>query len=287
MKTYLDCFPCFVRQALATARLSTDDLNKQKEVINRVMDILKTFNHDSPPPAIARKVYKEIKKITGVYDPYSEIRKRDNENMLKIYRNLRSIILMDKFSLFTAARLAAGGNLIDCGVGKNKEVDDIKGVEELLDRMPAINDFLDLKRELRNSRTVLYLGDNAGEAVLDKLLIEFMKKEFPDLNVIYATRGEPVINDVTIEDAKYIGMDEVCDVISNGDCSPGTILDFCSKEFLQIFDSADLIIAKGQGNYESLSEIKKKNIYFLLLAKCPVIAYDLGVEVGSMVIKKG
>jgi len=287
MKTYLDCYPCFLKQALSTVRLSTDDMNKQKKVLDKVMDILKDYQFDSPPPEIARGVYKVIKNTLSVEDPYYEIRKKDNENMLKMYKNLRSRVFMDKFSLFAATCLAASGNIIDCGVGKNNEVKNFKDTGQIFEKLPEINDFLEFKKDLKKAKNILYLGDNSGEIVLDKILIEFIKRDYPDKNIVYATRGEPVINDVTEEDAEQVNMREVAEIISNGDIAPGTILKYCSKEFIDIFNGSDLIIAKGQGNYESLSDIKGKNIYFLLLAKCPVIAYDLGVSVGSLIIKKG
>ncbi|MCK5255186.1 MAG: DUF89 family protein, partial [Deltaproteobacteria bacterium] len=122
--------------------------------------------------------------------------------------------------------------------------------------------------------------DNAGEIVFDRLFIEQLPRE----KVTYVVRGEPIINDVTIEDAREVDMFELVDVIDNGSDAPGTILETCSHEFQKRFASSDLVIAKGQGNYETLSDINKR-IFFLLQVKCPVIAKDIGFEVGSFVVK--
>jgi len=288
VKTFLDCYPCFLRQALECARISGTDTKKQKKILDRVMNILLSMNRNSSPPYTARFIYKAIKEVSGVNDPYREIRREDNRQILKMYSYLHSRIFSSSEALFNVCRLAAGGNLLDYGVGKRKDVPDKENIELALESVPVINDFKYLKKDLRNSKLLLYLGDNAGEIVMDKLLIEVIKRDFPEMEIIYAVKGEPVINDVVMEDAKQVGLKKICKVISNGDCAPGTILKFCSSEFKEIYGKADLLIAKGQGNYESLSEVSGgRRIYFLLLAKCPVIANDLKVDIGSMIIKEG
>ncbi len=287
MRVFLDCFPCFLKQALECAKFSTDDAGLQKEVLNRVMNILISLDYTDTPPHIAREVYKEIKRITKNEDPYHEIRVRDNKQMMEVYDNIRCRILEGKNAIYLACKLAAGGNIIDSGAGKRKDNHTKEDVEEILNIEPAIDDFAGLKNEMNGASTILYLGDNSGEIVLDKLFIEIIKKENPDIKIYYGVRGEPVINDIIEEDAMEVDIGKFCDVISNGDSSPGTNLSYCSDEFREVFNNADLIISKGQGNYETLSDVKNKNIYFLLIAKCPVIARHIGIEVGSMVIKAG
>nr|MDA3843302.1 ARMT1-like domain-containing protein [Candidatus Kapabacteria bacterium] len=140
-----------------------------------------------------------------------------------------------------------------------------------------------LQSDIKNSDMILYLGDNCGEIVFDKLLISTIKKEFPDKKIIFAVRSAPIINDITIEDAEYVRMSELAEVIANGYDAPGTILEFCSDEFLDIYRNADLIISKGQGNYEGLSD-ETENIFFLLTAKCDVVAESLGAKVGDSIV---
>ena len=286
MKVYLDCFPCFLKQALECSRLSTDDQNLQKKVLDAVMNTLISTDYKNSPPDISRKIHKEMRIITGNADPYHEIRKTDNDEMIKVYNSIRQSVLEDDNALYLACKLAAGGNIIDSGAGKRKKSHGVEDFNKLLSKQPVIDNFKDLKRDLEVSASLLYIGDNSGEIVMDKLFIEVIKNDFPGLKIYYGVRGQPVINDVTEKDASDLGLDEICQIISNGDSSPGTILDYCSDEFRSYFNNADLIISKGQGNYETLSDIENKNIYFLLLTKCPVIAGHIGVDVGSMVIQK-
>jgi len=287
LKVYLDCFPCFLKQALECSGLSTDDQNVQKQILDSVMNTLISIDYKSNPPYIARDVYAQIRNITGNSDPYCGIRDKDNKEMIKVYEEIRSRILKDDNALYLACKLATGGNIIDSGAGKRKESYGIEDLNKLLSKRPAIDDFKDLKNDLEASSSLLYLGDNSGEIVMDKLFIETIKNRYPDLGIYYGVRGRPVINDVTEKDASDIGLDKICSVISNGDSSPGTIIEYCSDEFKSYFNNADLIISKGQGNYETLSDIKNKKIYFLLFTKCPVIADHIGVDVGSLVIQKG
>ena len=128
---------------------------------------------------------------------------------------------------------------------------------------------------------MLYLADNAGEIVFDWLLLEQMPVE----KVTVAVRGSPVLNDATIADTQAAGIPGLVELIDNGSDAPGTILDDCSAEFRRRFDRTDLIIAKGQGNYETLNEVEK-DIFFVLKAKCPVIARDLDCHVGSLILRR-
>lgn len=286
MKIFIDCYPCFVRQALECARLSTDEPRLQRKVLDEVMKILISIEKFENPPQVARKVYKRIKEITGNYDPYKEIRKQDNKKMAAVYDEIREEVLKDSKSLYMACKLAAGGNAIDSGIGEARKAHGHDNIHKVLDIEPSVNDFQELKSDINNASFLLYLGDNSGEILMDKLFIEAIKKENPNLDIYYAVRGEPIINDVTLEDAENTGIGEFCKVISNGDYAPGTVLNKCSEEFIEKFNQADLIISKGQGNYETLSNIGEEKNYFVLLAKCPVIAEDIGVKKGSLVIKR-
>jgi len=139
--------------------------------------------------------------------------------------------------------------------------------------------FEELKKALSEAESVLYLGDNAGESVLDRILIEEIKAP-----VIYAVRDIPVLNDATYDDAVASGIGESAEIVSSGTTAPGTILRTCNDNFLEIFRNADVVISKGQGNYEALSDVDR-SIFFLLRAKCPVVAEDLGVKDGDLILK--
>ena len=183
-------------------------------------------------------------------------------------------------SFDTALRLAIAGNIIDYGISNHFDLQST--IDKVLSCDFAIDDSVRLKQELSVAKNVLYLGDNCGEIVFDKLFIETIMHP----NLTYAVRGNPVINDVTLDDAQFVGMNVVADIISNGYDAPSTILEYCSAEFVDAFNRADVIISKGQGNLEGLLGRTTKNVYSLLMVKCEVIADTLGVNNGDFVVKK-
>ncbi len=289
MKTYLDCFPCFLRQALDTARLSTNDEKIQRLALIEVMKFLVNFFQKNPdeiftPPHITRHIYRIIKEVTDCKDPYHDIKVKYNEIALNMYLDLKNIVKNSSDPLLTAIRLAIAGNIIDFGA-TGGEFDLENTLKEVLTKEFAICDYDLFCESLKIAKTLLYLGDNAGEIVFDKILIEEILKKH-NLKVYYAVKGESVINDATIEDAKQVKMNDVAEVITTGSDAPGVILNLCSEEFLKIYNNADMIISKGQGNYETLSEESKKSIFFLLKVKCATVARHLKVKVGNIILKK-
>jgi uncharacterized protein with ATP-grasp and redox domains len=186
--------------------------------------------------------------------------------------------------LLMACRLSILANSIDSAANFNH-----RGIESIIEEatcsVPVIvNDYDRFSNILDNSRTLLYLGDNAGEIVFDRLLIEEIHR-VKELETCFVVREKPVINDVTIDDARAVGIDKIARVISNGSDAPATILSQCSAELQHLFRTSDIIVAKGQGNYESL-EGEEGNIFFMLRAKCPLVAGLLGVNVGDCVLKR-
>jgi len=286
VKTCLDCFPCFLKQALECSRMhdsGNDGLHRK--VLSRVMNILETAEVSDTPPLIARNVYSIIRDCVGKKDLYERVRYEDNRQMLEIYEEVKSLAGKGDF-LYSACRLSAGFNIVDSGAGKRKTSHGIRDIRKILSTEPAVDDFNELREELSCAGRILIIGDNSGEIVMDRLFIEALKEEYPGLDIFYGVRGVPVINDVVFADAVQTGIDKICKVIPNGDSSPGTVLEFCSDEFNRCFNNADIIISKGQGNYETLSD-SEKNIYFLLTVKCPVIARHTNIETGGLVIMKG
>jgi uncharacterized protein with ATP-grasp and redox domains len=221
-----------------------------------------------------------LKRYTNNPDPYKEAKKQSNDLVLKMYPELRTQILLSDNPFDTALRLAIAGNIIDFAISSSYDLH--ATINNVLQSDFAINHSQELKKALSDARTVLYLGDNAGEIVLDKLLIENIMHP----NLYFAVRGAPVLNDATTEDAEYVGMDIVADVVPNGYDAPSTIVEKCSEQFREVFDMADVIISKGQGNLEGLLGTKNKDIYFLLMVKCNVIADALNVKKGDFVVKK-
>jgi damage-control phosphatase, subfamily I len=278
MKTYLDCIPCFMNQALRAGRLATDDEKIIKQLLDVTGDMTKNIPMDATPAENGEIIYREIREITGVFDLYKKIKQESIADAKALYPELKEKIKNSKKPLETAVRIAIAGNVIDFGI--DKKFDLKSDLEKILVQDFAIFDFEQFSKALENANYVLYLGDNAGESVFDKLLIETINKK-----TIYAVREVPVINDVIIQDAIDSGLDEVAEIISSGSPAPGTLLHKCNPEFIDLYNKADVVISKGQGNYEGLSDASR-SIFFLLKAKCQVIARNLKVPVGSIILKE-
>jgi len=282
MKTYLDCFPCIIRQTLEAARMATNNEILQREILNSVFKELPKFSQIVTPPEIAVTVHRIIKKVSGNKDPYKKVKEKFNKKALQLYSGLKQKINESNSHLMTAARLAIAGNIIDFGVaGSNFDLN--RNIKEVLSSNLAIDHFNKFKDDILKSSSIIYIGDNAGEIVFDKILIEEIKK-YSKADISFVVRGEPILNDATIEDAYFVGMDKVAKVISDGYDAPAILLSNSSKELKKAFDSADMVIAKGQGNYEALNEVKG-NIYFLLKAKCLVLARNIKSNLGDNILK--
>jgi len=283
MQIYLDCIACFVRQALDASRLATDDKQIHKKVVRQVLRLAADLDMSQSPPAIGQQIHRLIRNLVGQDDPYHGIKRRFNNLALKLYPELREKILSSDDRLETAVRLAIAGNIIDFGVnGSVNESDLNNAISESLTADFDSGRLGSFQDAIEQAEQILYLTDNAGEIVFDRLLIE----QLPIEKITVAVKGKPVINDATMKDAVAAGLPRVVEVVDNGSDAPGTILQTCSHSFRARFEGADLIIAKGQGNYETLSDVDK-NIFFILKAKCPVIAGDLGCKVGEMILRRG
>ncbi len=272
------CYFCFARafeRIIEKTELSTDE----KKLF--ASDLFRMFNQketDFSVPAFSRQVHALFRQYTKNPDPYQEIKQQSNDLVMNRYDDFKQILFQSENQFETALRLAIAGNIIDYGVSDKFDLQ--AALDKVLNSDFAINHSAELKQAIAKANTVLYLGDNSGEIVFDKLFIETMMHP----NLWFAVRGAPVINDVTIEDARYVGMDQVADVISNGYDAPSTLPEHCSPEFRELFNQADVIISKGQGNLEGLLDYPTdKEIYFLLMVKCDVIADILGVQKGSFV----
>ena len=278
----MDCIPCFVRQALDSARLATDDEQIHEQVVRETLRLAANLDMGQSPPAIGQQIHRLIRGLIGNNDPYCRTKEKFNNFALKLYPELEKCVRESEDPFATAVRLAIAGNIIDFGVKTSLAESDVeKTIEQSLTGHLDDNQIQGFKDAVAQAEKILYLADNAGEIVLDRLLIE----QLPVERVTVVVKAEPVINDATMEDAKTAGLTNIVEVIDNGSDAPGTILETCSQNFRNRFENADLVIAKGQGNYETLSDANK-NIFFILKAKCPIIARDLGCEIGEMILRK-
>ena len=278
MKTYYECMPCFLKQTVHA--LDAVDPLYQEAILREVLHVLGDTDFSLSPPEMVRKVFEVVESYNGKIDYYADAKKKSNNYILNMYEELSEIILNSDDPFDTAMRLAIAGNIIDFGV-KHDFSDKLihAEIEKVLVSKEISSDFL--KDEVKKAEKILYVGDNAGEIVFDKLFL----KQLPIEKITYAVRGEAVLNDVLQEDAEMVGLTDMLPVISNGSAFPGTVLSECSPEFKEVFNNADLIISKGQGNYETMSGLDH-NIIFLLMIKCPVISRDIGYKAGSFVVRR-
>lgn len=285
MRTHLDCIPCLFKNALQSARLAGVSTRKQKEVLDRLGVLLPSLPAGESPPETARIVHDLIRDVTKKKDIYKTIKKKSNTYILGLYEALKKRVSRANDRLLEAVELAIAGNVIDYGVHSAALIEKqltmlLKEEKKMIREADSkLFDYKAFVRALKKAQTILYLADNAGETVFDRLLIEHMhafdKKE---RTVLYAVKEKPAINDALIEDAYVSKIDEVAKIISSGCDAPGTVLKRCSSSFMKVYNNADMIISKGQGNFEALSD-EKRAIFFLLMVKCPVIADHVSQKV--------
>ncbi|MBL0715835.1 MAG: DUF89 family protein [Desulfosarcina sp.] len=281
MKTYLDCLPCFVRQALDAARMATADEKIHVDVLRGVLAAAAGMKFDQSPPVMGQQIHRIVKTLSGNDDPYKEVKTHFTEYALRLYPDCREAVEQSDSPFETALRFAAAANAIDFGAVTEVEQPDSPVFIEQAMSATLFGHVDALQQAAGSAEKILYLGDNAGEIVFDRLLIE----QLPIEKVVFAVRGAPVINDATRADAIAAGITGLVTVLDNGSDAPGTVLAECSDRFRRHFDAADLVISKGQGNYETLSDVDKK-IFFILKVKCRVIARHIGYTPGSLVLKE-
>lgn len=254
----------------------TNDPAIHERIVRDVLRSAAAMDLAQCPPVVAQRIHRQLRKLTGVEDPYRAVKDRFSRMALGMLPELSARVRQAADPLPVALRLAIAGNVIDLGVnGGITEVDVRQATADALDE-PFHGDLDGLRKAAEAADRVLYLADNAGEIVFDRLLIE----QLPTERVTLAVRGRPILNDATMVDAEAAGLCELVEVIDNGSDAPGTILGDCSEDFQRRFAEADLVIAKGQGNFETLSD-EAGDIYFLLKVKCPVIADHVGLPVGT------
>lgn len=278
MRTYFDCYPCLLRQSLEAARMAGASDDQVKTILHQTMDLLQAMPDGATPPEIGSEVHRLVRRLTGVEDPYREVKQAATDHALTLLPKLRALIDISDDPRDTSLRLSIAGNIID--FGPNPDYDLWEVVERLLREDFAIDDTQSLWTRLSKSESILFLADNAGETVFDRLFIETL-----NLPITYVVRGGPTLNDATVEDAKAAGIDRVAEILDNGARVPGTVLSECSEAFRERFWEADLILAKGMGNYETLSDVEAP-VFFLMQVKCPVIGEDVGAPAGRAVVKQ-
>ena len=276
MKTSLECIPCFLRQTLEAGLLVTQDTSVHEEIVRYVLRMTAEMDLSLSPPVMGQAIHRKLREMTGVDDPYLTVKNEYNRLALGMLPELTAQVRQAANPLLAAARLAITANMIDLGVAgsiSEREVSD--AITRSLSE-PIVGNWAAFEEAVSSSKRILFLADNAGEIVFDQLLIRELGLE----RVVVAVRGRAVLNDATRDDAMSTGLHELVEIVDNGSDAPGTVLSDCSQAFRKRFAEAELIIAKGQGNFETLSEVDA-NIFFLLKVKCPVIVSHVGLATST------
>jgi damage-control phosphatase, subfamily I len=285
MKVHYECASCFLRQAREALDLATDDEDLKMQVTEKTNKILcREYRKGAVANEIGTEIHRTIKMETGNPDPYFDFREKSDDIAIQFLPQVEKIVEKDK-SLKNYLKAAIAGNVLDFGALGLKS--DIEGLFlSTVEKDLAIDHSPQLEIELEKAKTVLYLADNVGEIVFDKLLIKKIQEY--DVEVTVALKKEPILNDACMKEALDVGLDEVARLITTGTDSIGVIYHDLSDDFKQEFDATDLVIAKGLGNYEGLGEMDlgEKPVYCLLNAKCKPIARDIGVGLSENVVLK-
>ncbi|MFZ2658399.1 MAG: ARMT1-like domain-containing protein [Victivallales bacterium] len=277
MKTTTDCIPCFISHSLNVAKMTSGNPDHHLEIVRKTLSMVADMDFDQTPPAMAKKIHSLIRRITGVEDSYLRIKDESTAFTLEMLPFLRHEVEKSDRPFETTIRLVIAGNIIDFGTNHDFRLDSVHQIiADSLKQQIDLNAIELLKRKMDQAANILYIGDNCGEIVFDRLLIEPYKDK-----ITLAVRGRPILNDVTRREAAMSGLDNIVDIIDTGDAVPGVVLPDSSDEFRKYFRNAELIISKGQGNFETMHDTDRP-VFFLFKAKCTVIAQMLDSDIGSL-----
>lgn len=284
MQAFLECIPCITNHAIGIIKRFTSDPKRQITIFKNVLGKLQKIDTTKlSPPQITKIIHLLLQKEFKTKDLFLDIKKESNLRAQKMYPKLKKLIGFSNHPLNTAIRIAIAGNIIDYGLSDHFDID--KTLHRVLRKSFAINDIASFRSSTLKPKNILYITDNSGEIFFDKILIKYLTSK--DHKIVVAVKSAPTLNDATYSDALEAGLDKLAYIIESGSTNPGTILTDTSPEFKKIYNMVDFVIAKGQGNYETLvDQNDDKRIYFLFKVKCRYIAKYLGVEYQDIIIKK-
>jgi len=283
MKIDEACVACIVKQSVKVADAIDASESLKDKMTSTIKEMSSDFSYDDTPPEIASYVYEKMAQIANKVDLYDEVKELSTKKALSFVPLVKAELHNSKDKLLTATKTAVAGNVIDLAAAVEFDLEE--ELSKVFHTEFAYNDFEKFRQKLSNAKSVLVIGDNVGEHIFDYLFIETLKELYPDASYSYMIRGNPIINDVTIKEAKEAGFDKLCSLVDSGVNTPGFAYSRANEESKELFDSVDLVISKGMGNYECMNESHKKNICFVLKVKCEVVANSLNKEVGDIVCK--
>ncbi|MDR0666683.1 MAG: ARMT1-like domain-containing protein [Campylobacteraceae bacterium] len=284
MKIEKECKDCILAQAVRAGEVLNLNTARKKAIIALAKKHIKNFDYTLTPPENAYKLYEEIASFLNTKDIYKEIKTASTKRAEELLDECEAILQNAPDTLLGAAKIAVAGNVID--LASRVQYDLKEEIKNIADLKFEIDDFWTLKNALANAREIVYICDNAGEEVFDKLFIRTIKRLYPSSKIYYFTRGKPIINDITYEDALNSGLDEYAEVMDSGVPTPGFVYSMASCEAREKFKHADVIIAKGMGNFECMSENERENIFYLFKVKCKPVGRFAKANLGSIVCKK-
>lgn len=278
------CVSCIINQSVKVA----DAINANEELslslTQSVESMSKSFSYENNPPEIAADVYEKMAFIANKADLYDEVKELSTKKALSFVPLLKEKLSNASDKLLVATKIAVAGNVIDLAAAVEFDLEE--ELFKIFDTEFAHNDFDLMQNRLLNAKNVIILGDNVGEHIFDYMFIEVLKELYSNANYTYMVRGNPIINDVTMKEAKEAGFDKLCNLVDSGVNTPGFTYTRATTLAQNLFDAADIVISKGMGNYECLSDSHKENIFFLLKVKCGVVAASLDKEIGDIICKK-
>ena len=277
------CVGCIINQSARVADAIGADEKLQTQLISTVEEMSKSFSFSQTPPQIAAYVYEKMALIAGKSDLYDEVKEHSTQKARSFIPFLRQELKKSDDKLLTATKIAVAGNVIDLAAEVAFDLEE--ELSKIFETEFAHNDFVQYKRSLERAATVLVIGDNVGEHIFDYVFIETLQKLYPNAVFSYMVRGVPIINDVTMKEAKEAGFDKLCNLVDSGVNTPGFDYERANDAAKELYDTADVVISKGMGNFESLSPTHRENVCFLLKVKCNVVANFLGAEVGDIICK--
>lgn len=277
------CVTCIINQSRRVADAIHADEALRQRIVETVEGMAPSFSFSDSPPEVASHVYEKMAVLANKSDLYDEVKVHSTRKAEALVPELRETIARAGDRLLAATKAAVAGNVIDLAAEVSFDLHE--EVEKIFDTPFALDDFERYRAALRQAETLLYIGDNVGEHLFDYLYIETLQQLFPALRITYMVRGCPIINDVTMKEALEAGFDRLCDLLDSGVNTPGFVYDRANEESRKRFDSADIIVTKGMGNYECLSPAPRGGVCYLLKVKCQVVANSLNAQIGDLVCR--
>jgi len=278
------CVTCIFSQSLRVCETLQVNSKVTKKVLDEIASMIPEWSFQETPPQVAARVYPKIAKLLQTDDIYYDFKNEATERAKVFIPFVEEMIDKHNDKLYASLKAAVAGNVID--LAAQEQFDLQEEVAKVFDLPFKIDDSEELRNILQNSKNLLVVGDNAGEHLFDKVMMKYLREEFKNLHIFYAVRGKPIINDITIEDALKAGIDDVAEIIDSGVDTPGLDLSRASNEMISVYKQADVVLAKGMGNYESLNGVSTRPTFFLLKVKCNVVAESLGRNVGDIICYK-